>query len=690
MQSALFLVNASIALANQACAEAAPVSVRHPRDLSHYRATPAVRMPQMCGIAGFVGAARPGLLDAMCAKLAHRGPDDSGTWSDPAMGVSLGHRRLSIIDLTSAGHQPMANDDGSVILSYNGEIYDFEAHRDALIKDGVRFRSRTDSEVLLRLYERYGVEMLDRVNGMFAFAIWDAKQAQLLLARDHAGIKPLYYWIDGTSIYFASEMKALLMVPGLVREPNLEMIRAYLAFLWVPGDQTMLRGVRKLEPGHYLLWRNGRVEVRRWFSLEYEQESGRSDQDWIADVRETFVRATRRQMVADVPLGAFLSGGLDSSAIVASMRQAFPDRQITAYTAEFGQGEIAAEQGVDDLPFAQAVARHLRLDLKQVRIKPDVISLLPQMVYHLDEPDADPAVFPSYLISNAAREDGSTVLLSGTGGDEVFFGYRSHQAYSRYAAMGQISGPVLAGAIAAFSPAARLALGGQHRLVRRLAKFARGLQAVPGVARHMAVVDWSDPLARAELLGQSTAAGASSESDLLALLEPYDRSFRGSGELNRHSHLLINTFLAAHNFLYTDKSSMAASIEVRVPFLDRELMQLAARMPERLKLAGVETKYVLKRAMEDWLPRKVIYRSKSGFGVPLRNWLRSDLAGVVNELLGADAVRRRGLFEPALVQHMIDQNARGTYDHAYAIYALLVLEVWMRTFIDSPGTPVDL
>ncbi len=638
----------------------------------------------MCGIAGYAGTHDPALLASMLGAMAHRGPDNQGLWTNESARVGLGHRRLSIIDLSAAGNQPMCTPDGSLALSYNGEIYNFQEHRAALEREGVTFHSHSDTEVLLRLYERHGLDALTRLNGMFAFALWDSRKARLILARDHAGIKPLYYCEHGDALYFASELKSLLRIPGLPRRLNAAALHDYLTFLWVPGEDTMIEGIRKLEPGHYLLWERGQLTTRRWFNMEFIADHGPSESEWIEAIRTTFRQAATAQMVADVPLGAFLSGGLDSSSILAAMRNAYPDREITAYSARFPPGEMAAEQGVDDQPFAEAVARHLRLRLASVDIRPDVIRLLPLMVYHLDEPDADPAVFPSYLIARQAREDGIKVLLSGTGGDEVFFGYRSHAAIARLNSLRRLPRPLLSLALGGTASLARRLTGASAPMARRLAKFQRALGTRSRLDRHLALVDWSAPEVRARLLGASDVAGAP------ACFSRYDAAFQGSGELNHHSFLLTQTFLAAHNFLYTDKSSMAASLEVRVPFMDLDVMRLAARIPEELMMRGHVTKYLLKRAMEPWLPHEVIYRPKAGFGAPLRKWVQQDLAGVLNELLSPTQLRARGLFDPATIARLRSETAAGHADHAYLLYALVNFEIWQRTFIDQPGERVVL
>ena len=642
----------------------------------------------MCGIAGYAGGHRPEILEPMCAAMAHRGPDDAGTWHDARAEVGLGHRRLSIIDLSAAGHQPMANADGSLWISYNGELYDFLEHRERLEKGGRRFRSRSDTEVLLALYEERGLDFLGALNGIFAFALWDARARRLVLARDHAGVKPLYYRVQGRALTFASELKALLAVPGTPRELHGPSLVDYLRFLWVPGGDTLLAGIHKLEPGHFAVWQDGRLELRPWFSIRYEPDESVREAEWVEAVHDTFLRTTRRQMVSDVPLGAFLSGGLDSSSIVACMRHAHPEREIRAYTVRHEGGDMAREHGVDDYPYARRVAEALGVRLVSVRLAPDAIRLLPKLVWHLDEPDADPAVLPTYLISKLAREHGTRVLLSGTGGDELFFGYRSHQAWRLYERHPWLARPPAAPLFAALEGLASGALGAQHVAVRRLARFRRGL-ARTGLERHLALSDWSSPQIRRALLSPALR-GTQGAEEAPACLRRYAERFEGRGELNLHSHLLVQTFLAAHNFLYTDKASMAASLEARVPFMDVELMRLAARIPERWKLHGRTTKHVLKRAMGRYLPADVVHRAKLGFGAPLRQWIRRDLAPLVDSLLEPPSVERRGLLEPSAVQRVLAENASGRADHAHLIYALLNLELWMQTFLDRPAVEVTL
>jgi asparagine synthase (glutamine-hydrolysing) len=643
----------------------------------------------MCGICGYVGDHRPEVLEPMCSAMIHRGPDDAGTWTHAEQQVGLGHRRLSIIDLSPAGHQPMCNEDGTVWISFNGEIYNFQELREGLVARGHAFRGRSDTEVMVHLYEEAGPDFVKRLNGIFALAVWDMRERRLLLARDHAGIKPLYYWRDARRLFFASEIKALLRVPGVPRELYEPAVSHFLTFLWVPGEHTLLRGIQKLEPGHLLTWQDGRIETRRWFDLAYEPDDSVPEDQWVERVHDTFMRTTRRQMVSDVPLGAFLSGGTDSSAIVACMRHSFPERKIKCYTVRMRREDMGREGFVDDYPYATEVARILNVELESVEMEPGVISLLPKMVYHLDEPDADPAVIPNYLISRLAREDGTTVLLSGTGGDEVFFGYRSHQAQRQYQRMNWIPRRVAGPALAAATAAGSATMGAQSAVARRLRKFRRGFMA-SGLERQHLMADWSSPATRESLYLPEFLARVPDHDAVPDCLRRYFEGFQGRGALNRHSHVLIQTFLAAHNFLYTDKSSMATSIEVRVPFLDVELMKLCATIPEQVKLKGNVTKYPLKKAMERYIPRSILHRSKSGFGGPLRKWIAEDLDPVIHDLLSPAQLRARGLFKHEAIATMIEENRANRADHAYLIYALLTMEIWQRTFLDRPAEELTL
>lgn len=629
----------------------------------------------MCGIAGYVGDHRPELLEPMCSAMAHRGPDDQGTWVGERVG--LGHRRLAIIDPTPAGHQPMSAADGRVWISYNGEIYNFKDLKRELVSRGYEFRSGTDTEVLLYLYLEDGPDFLQKLNGMFAVAIWDDRKRSLLLARDHVGIKPLYYWRDQEKLFFASEIKALLEAPEIPRTVNYGQIPTYLTLLWVPGSETMLDGIMKLEPGERLIWEDGQVSRSRWFSLEYEPDYSVSKENWTQRVKDVFTKTVECQMVSDVPLGAFLSGGVDSSSIVAKMREAFPERDISCYSLQFDADDMERDQFAEDLPYAQTVADYLNVDLKTVGVDASSAELLPDLIYQLDEPDADPAIIPTYLITKLANADGTKVLLSGTGGDEVFFGYRSHLAYRLFELLDRVPAATPALDWASWLAGKRDPQGALARRLRKMASSSR----VDGFERHIALVDWSGPATRKDLMSDQLLAALPHHHDPLRSVADSFERFQGEGALNRHTHVLAETFLASHNFLYTDKMSMANSVEVRVPFVDVDLMRLAAQIPEDIKLPGRTPKGLLKRAMADSLPQQVISRPKTGFMLPIRKWMSEDLAPVMHDYLAPARLKAEGLFNDKAVSRAIEQHTANHADHAYLLYALLTFEIWRSGYV---------
>jgi len=642
----------------------------------------------MCGICGYIGESRPELLEPMCASMIHRGPDDSGTWFDVEKKIGLGHRRLSILDLTSAGHQPMGSVDGKIWLSYNGEIYDCVKHRSDLIKRGYNFRGNSDTEVLLYLYEVYGDDFLKRINGMFSLAIWDSRRERLLLARDHAGVKPLYYWRSGERLFFSSELKSLLQVPEIPRELNKETLGTYLTLLWVPGNTTMLKGIEKLEPGHMLVWERGEIKISQWFTIDYSPENGVAEAEWIERVESEFMAVIERQMVSDVKVGAFLSGGLDSSAIVAAMRNLNPDSKISCYTTAYDSNDLKREGIIDDLPYAKKVAKSLGVDLNLVEMTPKVVELLPKMVFQMEEPDADPSAILTYLIAKLAHEDGTKVLMSGTGGDEVLFGYRSHQAYRRFQQLDFLPKYMGSLSLNLMTTVGNILQGAQGSIARRARKFRKGFLS-DGVNRHLALVDWSNRNIRRSILLDKNLVDVANNHALKVISKYYD-NFVGQGDINRHSHVLVQTFLAAHNFLYTDKCAMSSSVEVRVPYMDVEFMKLCASIPENIKLKGNITKFVLKKSMEKYLPKDVLYRPKTGFAPPIREWIITGLSSLIDELLSEKQIIKRGLFDYKEVAILINENRNNVADHGYLIYALLSLEIWCQTFLDRPAVEVEI
>lgn len=637
----------------------------------------------MCGIVGWSGAVEPMRLREAVCQLAHRGPDDEGLWWDEGAGVGLGHRRLAIIDLSPAARQPMWDATGQATIVFNGEIYNYRELRHELLARGFTFRTQSDTEVLLNLYLAHGVEMLPRLNGIFAFALWDTRDRSLFVARDALGVKPLYYAAWPAGVAFASEIKALVPLLPELGELDLEALHRYLAFLWCPGEGTPLKRVRKLSPGEAMVICDGRIRRRwTWYRLPVFRGLGEREmaaEEAVARVREAVRQAVHRQMVADVPVGAFLSGGLDSSTVVTFAREVDPG--LRCFTIELVGGQ---EEGTaDDLPYARAVARHLGVALEVVTVDAGrMAGDLERMVEQLDEPLADPAPLNVLYISRLAREHGINVLLSGAGGDDLFTGYRRHWALHterwwrslpRFVRQGleRVSGR----------------LDQRRAAFRRLARLLRGA-GLDGNERIASYFLW---LREAELRRlytpdvRAALDGTSAWAPLLDFLEPLSEEVK---PLERMLALEQRFFLGDHNLLYTDKMSMAVGVEVRVPFLDLDLVELAAQIPMRFKQRGRTGKWVLKQAMRPYLPEKVIDRPKTGFGAPLRRWLQRELRPLLHDVLSPESLKRRGLFDPTAVHELLHWHDSGRTDAAYTLLALLSIELWCRAFLEraTPGS----
>jgi asparagine synthase (glutamine-hydrolysing) len=631
----------------------------------------------MCGIVGmWMRRDSDSSLSDSLDAIAHRGPDGRGEYRDERHGVVLGHVRLAIIDLSPAGAQPMASDDGQVVLVFNGEIYNFRELRAEMETRGVTFHGHSDTEVLLRLYLADRLAMLPRLNGIFAFAIYDSRSGELVLARDPLGVKPLYFCESVAGLAFASEIKALSPLTDPGDTLDLQAVHRYLSFLWCPGEGTPFAGVRKLLPGEFMRARAGRiVERRRWYTLpqcRLRPKRVRAD-DAVASVQEALRRAVQRQLVADVPIGAFLSGGLDSSAVVAFAREQVPD--VRCFTIDVAGGGDAGE--TNDLPYARRVAQHLGVPLDVVRVHSvRMAGDIERMVWQLDEPLADPAALNVLYISELARSAGIKVLLSGAGGDDLFTGYRRHLAL-RYERLWSWLPPV---ARAGLGRATRR-LDQHSGLGRRLARLFAGADK-SGDESLVNYFVWAQrddllPLYSAEM--RAAVEHSRAGQPMLDFLREIPKNHT---PMDRMLALEQRFFLADHNLVYTDKMSMAAGVEVRVPFLDTDLVEVAAQIPDGLKQRGRVGKWVLKKAMEPYLPRDVIYRPKTGFGAPLRRWMRYELRELLGDLLSEDGVRRRGLFDPQAVHRLITDNDAGRRDAAYTLLSLVCIEIWCRRFID--------
>jgi len=582
----------------------------------------------------------------------------------------------------------MSNEDATVWITYNGEVYNFVELRRELESKGHRFRSHTDTEVVLRLYEEEGPECVKRLNGMFAIAICDLRSGSptVFLARDHFGVKPFYYFCDSRRLAFASEIKALLQVPGIAAELDPEALHQYLTFLWVPDPATMFRNILKLPAGHYAIYRNRELTITQYWDLTFPQANATykiSEQELTEEVRERFRKSVESQMVSDVPVGAFLSAGLDSSSIVAMMARANRG-PVNTYTITFPREYRVGETTLDDPEVSTLLAKHLGCTNERIVVEPDVVDLLPRLVWHMDEPTADPAILTAYLVCREASKH-ATVLLSGVGGDELFAGYRKHVAHFWAQAYGKIPRALRhigESALAALPSFRGTAIKGRVRLARKMAQSA----ALDPVERFIANCTYLNNQNKRELY-TSGLSGELSGYDPAAQHQAAFGRVSESDFLHQMLYLDSKIFMTSLNLTYNDKMSMASSVEVRVPFLDHELAEFVAwNVPPQLKLHGrfrSTTKYILRQAMCGILPEKVLQQPKAGFAAPVDYWLAHDLKDMVDDLLGESRIRSRGLFRPEAVERFVREHRSGRRDWSMQLWQFLTLELWMQVFLDG-------
>lgn len=632
----------------------------------------------MCGIYGIVSRERPehireSVLARMGGVIQHRGPDDFGHYL--GRGVALGMRRLSIIDV-AGGHQPISNEDGTVWLVLNGEIYNFQELRKELEQKGHRFRTRSDTEVIVHLYEEEGVGFLRRLRGMFALALWDSNRERLILGRDRIGEKPLYVRREPNRLLFASELKAILQVDEIPRRLNPIALEEYLALGYVPAPLCLLEGFEKLLPGHYLLVEKGRVEDVAYWEVPFGKTEKHSEAEWIGRIQEKILETVRMQLVSDVPLGAFLSGGLDSSTIVSAMA-----RVTNSPVKTYAIGYEGEHSYYNELPYASVVAKAFGTDHHEIVVRPDVSELLPKLVWHLDEPIADSAILTTYLVSRLARES-VTVILSGVGGDELFGGYRRYLGGSLERYYRLLPGPVrrtLLPALFQRIPQDRNSAWKDY--ARYAAAFVKSAE-LPPAERYMNYVTLLSPQVQAQLLQAGNIPSSESDGAAAAALRTYFNRCTDKDELNRTMYVDMKTSLPDDLLALTDRMTMAASIECRAPFVDHELIELATLMPSTLKVRGMQMKYLLKKAVTPWLPREVLNRKKRGFGAPMGTWLRRDLKPLVTELLSESSIQRRGLFRWEGVRQLLLDHEAEHRDHTDHLFALISLELWCRIYLD--------
>ena len=621
----------------------------------------------MCGIVGIVESDlnRPVLpeeLGRMVRMLHHRGPDEEG--SITLGGVGLGMRRLSIVDL-SGGQQPFSNESDDIQLVANGEIYNFPQLRDELAGHGHTFRSRSDIEVLVHAYEEWGPAFLERLRGMFALALWDGRTRTLLAARDRAGEKPLYWTQTSRGLLLASEVKALLVRPDVTRELDLVAIDQFLTYEYVLAPRTILKGVHKLPAGHYLTYRSGVVEIHRYWDVAAIRVRDWQEDEAAEALREALRRATVSQMMADVPLGAFLSGGIDSSTIVAFMSEASL-QPVNSFSMGFDDGTY------NELPYARKVATQFKTNHRERTVTPDLEALFERLVIHLDEPFADVSLFPTFLVSQLAREH-VTVALSGDGGDELFGGYDAYQAQdlaARYARVGDTFMPALAAVAAALPPTEK-----KKGLVNKFKRFTLGATQAPEDLGHYRWMVYLSPRAKRRLY-TPTLIGELAATDVYSPVRRAIKRYGGDDLLNRQLYTDLSLYLADDILVKVDRMSMATSLETRAPFLDVDVMELAFSMPGHLKIRTGERKWILKRAMRGVLPERILTRRKEGFSIPMKNWLRQELQPLMRSLLTPDRIAARGFFDTGEVSRMVEAHVEGRENHAHTLFPLMVFERW--------------
>lgn len=630
----------------------------------------------MCGIVGIISFDAENKIQKCNKLISHRGPDDEGYYIKEDL--ALAHRRLSIQDLSENGHQPMISYDENYVIIFNGEIYNHWEIRNDL-ESKYEFNSQTDTETILYGFIEYGKDILNKLNGIFAFSIFNKLTNELFIARDHFGVKPLYYYCDSNLFWFSSEIKSILPL-NFVKDIDLEAIENYLTFLYCPGEKTPFKKVLKLLPGHFISLNINNFQsfyISKYYDIPFDNSRRNNNEDeLIAALENLLIKAVERQLLSDVPVGFFLSGGLDSSCIVALAKKLHPDKKFNCYTIKTNDGQDMEEGFSNDLHYARMVAKHLDVNLIEVESNVDIVNDFDKMIYHLDEPQADPAPLSVLQICLKAREDGQIVLLGGTAGDDLFSGYRRHQALriEKYIKITPLF-------LRKFIKKIIFEFSVNKPLTRRLRKLTSNIDINP-LDRLVGYFSWINNDALKNIFSQKNQNFNRGYNPLNILKESLKNIPKEKDLLNQMLYLEMKYFLTDHNLNYTDKMSMATGVEVRVPFLDKELVEFSLQIPTNLKMKGITTKYILKKVMEKYLPHEVIYRSKSGFGAPVRKWIVEDMDQTIQRYLSKSNIKKRNIFDIEEIQNLINDNKEGTIDASYTIWSLLSIESWMQQFYD--------
>jgi asparagine synthase (glutamine-hydrolysing) len=626
----------------------------------------------MCGICGYVNSDSNESIDKqllrdMCQVIAHRGPDDEGFYS--AEHVGLGMRRLSIIDLVT-GHQPVSNENGTIWLVFNGEIYNYMSLHADLEKKGHHFATKSDTEVIVHAYEEYGTYCAKMFNGMFAFALWDIPRQRLFIARDHLGIKPLYYWSGAGKFVFGSELKAVITHPSVPRDIDLVALDQFLTLEYIPTPRTIFQGIHKLAPGHHLIYEDGELSIAQFWDIPVI-DTPLDEASCAEHLEELIDDAVRMQLMSDVPLGAFLSGGIDSSTVVAAMSKS-SNLPVKTFSIGFEDATY------NELPYARAVATRYQTDHYEEILAPDIAETAQRLICHLDEPFGDFSIFPTFLVSEVSRRK-VKVVLSGDGGDEIFGGYDTYvaqswdQYYSRLPTT--MRHRILPSLMARVPP--RPAKKG---LINKAKRFIEGA-ALPPSLQHTRWMMFMSEADKTELYSAELGLSLNGDSSY-AVMENYFRSRSDLDALSQQQYVDIKTYLVDDILTKVDRMSMAVSLEARVPLLDFRIVEFAVNLPARMKLDRGETKRILRRAMANRLPEVVLNKPKQGFSIPLKNWLRGPLKPMLTDLLSVERIRQRGYFKDTTVQEWVTEHLDGTANHSHRLWALMVLELWHQQILD--------
>ncbi|MCX7972928.1 MAG: asparagine synthase (glutamine-hydrolyzing) [Candidatus Aminicenantes bacterium] len=631
----------------------------------------------MCGLCGFAftSASRQpdqAILKEMANTLIHRGPDDEGYFCQPGIGLAV--RRLSIIDVRG-GHQPLSNEDGTIWVAQNGEIYNFLELRAELEKRGHVFRTRSDTEVIAHSYEEWGLNCLEQFRGMFAFALWDDKKKRLILARDRIGVKPLYYTLlpDGTLV-FGSEIKAILAYPGILRELDLEALDFYLTFEYIPAPYSIFKGIKKLPAAHWLLYAPPKLMINRYWQLDpkkLKEETKFLTLDQAMDeLYEKLRESVQLRLISDVPLGAFLSGGIDSSTIVGFMRELGAD-PLRTFSIGF------KESTYNELDYARLTAARFHTQHEEFILEPKALDLTEKLLYHLDEPLADSSIFPTYLVSAMARSQ-VTVALSGDGGDELFGGYEHYQAQklAQWPLIEKI-GRLISPLINYFPPTEK-----KKGFWNKLQRFTLGLTSPPELRHFRWMMFWRER--EKGFLYSEAIKKEINQFGPIWTREPLKSIFEEMtcfDPLTAELYLDLKTYLPDDIMVKVDRMSMATSLEAREPLLDHRLVEFVFALPGEWKVRGLKTKWIFKKTMERLLPKKIIYRPKEGFSIPIKLWLRQELRSLLLDELNEEKIRREGLFSPQVVKKLIDDHLAGRKNYSHQLWTLLVFEMWQEKYL---------